>query len=700
MLCERCDQLRLDNLEKTHASCSSEDGKRVVDYRAVQDFAYSFVDRAPGFPSLEASEKVGCELCAMLRSELATSHLKDYDGEVNVRYRYLLQDAYIQGPKYPGALVVNVEPDDPSQQELGNVYVFSIHSHQECVQEWLQTIPWPERDALSEKSLEFINECLETPLRSEPETDKDFNPTRLLDLGEGENPTIRLIITKDIKTQLKYAALSYCWGPSEIAKHQSITTAESLSGRLKHISLEELSPVIQDTIRFCRGIQNPIRYLWVDALCIIQRDGQDWQTESGLMSLIYKNAFVTLCSLGSSSCKQSFLSRRLPTINVDYQSPCEPNMKGSYSMVLRGEVKLPTAIEMIDDGIRCANLFQDLDIFTASWLTRGWTFQEFHLSKRRLFIGRAGTHFSWNGDSNTSTQSEDGISTIGPGLVSFVIDKDEWKATLEKLGEFWHKVLYEYRQRQLTNESDHLPALAGLARWVADSSGARYLAGIWDTHLRTGLMWSCTLDSPEKDVDQERPSLSHLLHDLRTKSLAPSWSPLSLRDGRNDFLPWSLAIPMDDGDAQFELLDVGIDVVDKVRNPFGAVRSGFLRVDGFFMSLDGTEFSRGGSSNDNTRRWNIRAGPDGNYVAHALLDFTPVKEKVEMEKLGLLLTSSTRPETAWVQKEGLVIYPVEGTGNSVYRRVGVFVISGSDMKAEKKCVDVVERSERRTLTLI
>jgi hypothetical protein len=130
MLCERCDQLRLDNLEKTHASCSSEDGKRVVDYRAVQDFAYSFVDRAPGFPSLEASEKVGCELCAMLRSELATSHLKDYDGEVNVRYRYLLQDAYIQGPKYPGALVVNVEPDDPSQQELGNVYVFSIHSHQ------------------------------------------------------------------------------------------------------------------------------------------------------------------------------------------------------------------------------------------------------------------------------------------------------------------------------------------------------------------------------------------------------------------------------------------------------------------------------------------------------------------------------------------------------------------------------------------
>jgi hypothetical protein len=71
-----------------------------------------------------------------------------------------------------------------------------------------------------------------------------------------------------------------------------------------------------------------------------------------------------------------------------------------------------------------------------------------------------------------------------------------------------------------------------------------------------------------------------------------------------------------------------------------------------------------------------------------------------MEKLGLLLTSSTRPETAWVQKEGLVIYPVEGTGNSVYRRVGVFFISGSDTKGEKKCVNVVERSERRTLTLI
>lgn len=61
-----------------------------------------------------------------------------------------------------------------------------------------------------------------------------------------------------------------------------------------------------------------------------------------------------------------------------------------------------------------------------------------------------------------------------------------------------------------------------------------------------------------------------------------------------------------------------------------------------------------------------------------------------MEKLGLLLTSSTRTETAWVQKEGLIIYPVEGTGDGVYRRAGVFVITGSDTKAEKKCVDIVE----------
>ncbi|KAJ4323830.1 hypothetical protein N0V84_004176 [Fusarium piperis] len=632
MLCKRCDQLRLDNLEKTHAVQTSNNGENFLDFGNIKGFADYFDDIAPTFPSLESSKK-GCELCTILRSELAKSCLKEHQGKVRFSYRYQLQDEYIQGPKYPGALIVEAESDDSSLLKKGITYVFSLHGDQDCVREWLHTIPRPEKNALSAKSLKFINASLESPLPSEPAPDMNFVPTRLLDLGLGEDgdASIRLILTKK---PVEYATLSYCWGPPEDAKEQSITTDENLNDRLKEIPFRELSAVIQDAVRFCRSVRKPIRYLWVDALCIIQRQGeggQDWPAESAVMGQIYKNAEFTLCALGSSSCKQGFLSRELRSVTVNYRSPFKPNAEGTYTMVLMGKVELPKSIEMIDDG-RCANLFQNLDIFTTLWLTRGWTFQEFHMTKRRIFIGRAGTHFSWNSDKNTATRSEDGTQTIGPGLVSFAIDRDEWSATLEKLGEFWHRVLYEYRQRDLTQDTDQLPALAGLAKWVARSSGVRYLAGIWDIpHMRTGLMWSCTLDGSEKDVDQERPSLSKLLLDLEENSFAPSWSPLSLRDGRNDFPPESFAIPLHDGEDKFKLCNVDM-VVEEKKNPFRMVES--LTLDGLYMSLAGTTFERGGSSNDRTKRWNIRSEANKAYVAHALLDFTPVKENGNTIKLS------------------------------------------------------------------
>lgn len=36
------------------------------------------------------------------------------------------------------------------------------------------------------------------------------------------------------------------------------------------------------------------RYLWIDSLCIIQDDHQDWQRESGRMADVYSNADLVL----------------------------------------------------------------------------------------------------------------------------------------------------------------------------------------------------------------------------------------------------------------------------------------------------------------------------------------------------------------------------------------------------------------------
>ncbi|KAM5346979.1 hypothetical protein ACJ41O_009984 [Fusarium nematophilum] len=632
MLCQRCDNLGLDSLEKRYGEYTTEDGKHVLNFRAIEDFSSAFDDDAPGFPELAAAAQTGCELCSLLRTELATSCLGGYDGQVHFHFQYQLDrpfDPRRPEPQYPGALVVDVTTKDPSQPGLGVSYILSLHSDDENIKQWLRLdIPKPEKDVLSQKSLAFIEESLQGPLRYEPDPNPEFRPTRLLDLGEEDAISgIRLVIPQGHEPLFKYAALSYCWGPPEDAKKQSTTTSESLHERLQHIQEEDLSPVILDTVKLCRALK--IRYLWVDALCIIQGDGRDWETESGRMGSIYRNSFVTICALGSSSCLKGYLSRRLPSVDMSYRtSPSASPASGTYTMVLRGEAPLAVRREMVESGTRCDNIFQDLDITVASWLTRGWTFQEHHLSTRRIFIGRASTHFSDNGYDGTMTYSEDGTHTVGPGLgISFMLTRDSWRDQIfPGIAHFWHKAIYEYRLRNLTRETDSLPALSGLAQSIADMTGARYLAGLWDDEIQTGLTWRGMIDTADKDNDPRRPSFSHLLDDLRANYLAPSWSPLAFRGNRNDFLPWASCWNSNDCDIKFEVLDASVDVVNEDRNPYGIVRSGFLKLRGSFVSLSGVDFVREKSNGNSLVNWVARRRSDNAYVADASLDFTPAKE--------------------------------------------------------------------------
>ncbi|EHK48474.1 hypothetical protein TRIATDRAFT_185737, partial [Trichoderma atroviride IMI 206040] len=44
----------------------------------------------------------------------------------------------------------------------------------------------------------------------------------------------------------------------------------------------------QDTVRIARALG--VKYIWIDALCIIQDDVSDWETESKMMAEIFQNA--------------------------------------------------------------------------------------------------------------------------------------------------------------------------------------------------------------------------------------------------------------------------------------------------------------------------------------------------------------------------------------------------------------------------
>jgi hypothetical protein len=125
-----------------------------------------------------------------------------------------------------------------------------------------------------------------------------------------------------------------------------------------------MTAVMQDMVKFARALS--IRYIWIDALCIIQGDPDDWMRESERMGLVYTHAFVTICTFATSSCLDSFLNRHSP-VKVAFRSSLEPNIHGTLN--LRHEPLYETFKHP-----------HHLDQASGAWESRAWTVQEEQLS--------------------------------------------------------------------------------------------------------------------------------------------------------------------------------------------------------------------------------------------------------------------------------------------------------------------------------
>ncbi|KAJ5231536.1 uncharacterized protein N7469_006124 [Penicillium citrinum] len=118
-------------------------------------------------------------------------------------------------------------------------------------------------------------------------------PTRVLDVGVDPNTSsIRLVEPGNIRSP--YMTLSHRWGnKANIIKTTTLTIEEYMRG----INLNSLPKVFADAVVICRRLQ--IRYLWIDTLCIIQDNEQDWERESARMADIYANSYLTIAASSS-----------------------------------------------------------------------------------------------------------------------------------------------------------------------------------------------------------------------------------------------------------------------------------------------------------------------------------------------------------------------------------------------------------------
>jgi hypothetical protein len=300
-------------------------------------------------------------------------------------------------------------------------------------------------------------------------------PTRLIKI-DLEN--IRLCYSSEYKDCLKYVTLSHCWGKLDVL----MLRKSNLSSLLQEIPYNSLCKTFRDAIEITRSLG--LSWLWIDCLCIIQDDPNDWQKESVRMTTVYGMSTLNIAA----------------TAAPDGGTGCLFERDTIYAQGTRAMVE-------VDDKQRILEVVDPhfvLDNTTATPLSnRAWALQERLLAPRTLHFGIS--QLFWQ--CATKFACDRYRHQLPEYLAQFLISNIELHKT-------WRHIVFIYSKGLLTHQSDKLVAIAGIAEAIRNKTGDEYLAGLWRKDLETQLCWRVE-DSP-----------SSLELDLAG---VPSWSWLSLR---------------------------------------------------------------------------------------------------------------------------------------------------------------------------
>jgi hypothetical protein len=322
-------------------------------------------------------------------------------------------------------------------------------------------------------------------------------PTRILDLASFPNP--RLVETNG--TRSTYCALSYCWGDM---KANTTTTRANASRHMEGMPAESLPLLIQEAMVAARTLG--YRYIWIDALCIIQDDPDDWDKEASKMKDVYSNADLTLSSLVASGCHEHlFHSRGVRTtrpVPFDFWTPKDKRPSWKQDVIYQNAVYPSFLIN--NDGDPDGFSGTDNVAWRAPITSRGWVLQEQMLSTRILYFGSS--YLLWECLCVTTTDM-DPSRIITPrtsgGLGAQVGKKYAIQGLTHPSHDFnpddlryqpygiWQSLLTSYSERRLTKSSDRIPAFLAISKSLESAIGDEFIAGVWKgERLLDSLSWN------------------------------------------------------------------------------------------------------------------------------------------------------------------------------------------------------------------
>ncbi|KAH7308042.1 heterokaryon incompatibility protein-domain-containing protein [Stachybotrys elegans] len=330
-------------------------------------------------------------------------------------------------------------------------------------------------------------------------------PRRIIDVGTGSD-TLKLV-TPEKGAHAPYLALSYCWGgpqPVELKK-------TNMLGMKRGIDDTALPQTIRDAISITRKLG--YRYLWVDALCIVQDDPDDKQEDIRAMADIYRNATLTISASVAEAAAQGFI--HLAAI-PDAQSYISFSLGSKSGLMMATpdwghETIVPNEITMPNESIMPKHPLDQ----------RGWALQEYILSERLLVF--SGYELLWKcGTEPLKSITESGIEYLqAQDDLPFGLhhrDADVGASTFGSTGEEglynWKALVERFTTRKLTDADDRGGAIEGVAAALKKLGGDQYRFGMWNKWMIELLAW--------QPVDGSK------LASGRRLSRAPTWSWICL----------------------------------------------------------------------------------------------------------------------------------------------------------------------------
>ena len=180
----------------------------------------------------------------------------------------------------------------------------------------------------------------------------------MVDVGDIHSTSVHLHVSR-AGDESPYIALSHRWGvgiPLTLRR-------ENINNFRRSIGDGELPRTFKDAVNITRQLK--VRYLWIDSLCIIQNDPEDWEREAKLMEDVFSSAYCTIAASCARSTEDGFLKTRRDRQCVETQVGKDPPLY---------------ICELIDD-------FRN-DVEQEKLNKRGWVLQERVLSRRTIYFAK------------------------------------------------------------------------------------------------------------------------------------------------------------------------------------------------------------------------------------------------------------------------------------------------------------------------